>query len=382
MEQKTLLAKDLLKTSGIIRCRPEETLSQALTKLSRSHDAVFVFGEKAKPRTAPMTIGTGTGDKFLGVINPYYAIFKSNFPADTKVKNCLFNPPHLTPETYIWDIAKLMVESKIYFLPVFGDNGNFVGIVSVNRVFQAVRDNKNLANRLQVQTKKEVVTVNCDASLLETFNLMRDKQVTRLPVVDSHEHLLGIVARYDIRVALAEPKRKPRWLSRTGEKEIFLDHPLEGYYKKIVVVASPTTLAREILAKMLDKEVGSVVIVEGNGRPIGIVSSHDILKAIDRLRPPRAKDIDLKLEEGFTQRARVEEMLLRFVSKIDKFNPVRKVQFVLEAEKNPAGRVRRYTTQLQLMLKDGGRVIGKAVDFDWKKAVRQTLEKVRRQLFS
>lgn len=365
MKKGVLQAKDLLKTTGILKSSPEKTLKQALAQLTRTHDAVFVFDER---------------EKFLGVINPYYAIFKSNNPPETKLENCLFNPPHLTPNTYIWDVARLMAESKIYFLPVFEQNSKFVGIVSVNRVFKAICDRPELINRLKIQTKKDILTVRDNSTLLQTYNLIRDKQVARLPVVDARGKLLGIVTRYDIRAALTEPKQRMRWQSRAGDKEKYLAHPLEGYFRKMVVTAKPDALAREILQKMVAKEVGSVVIVDQRFRPIGIVSSKDILTAIANLRPKKSTEIDLQVDESFIQQARLEEILSRFVGKMNLFNPVRRIGFVVEGVKNPAGKIKRYTVRSLVLLKSGRRVAAKVTEYDWKKAVRETLAKLRRQL--
>lgn len=363
--EKVIQAKDLLKTSGIITASPEATLKEALARLTRSHDAVFVFNDQGK---------------FLGVINPYYAIFKSNHPPQTKLVHCLFNPPHLSLDMYIWDIAQLMVQSKVYFLPVFENNTNFVGIVTVNRVLLAILSNNELVGRLQIKTKKNIITIAQNSSLATTYTLMRDKQVARLPVVDTHNHLVGIVTRFDIRAAFAEPKQKVSWLSRVGEKENFLDQPIEGYFKKMIVSAPNATPPRKILELILNKEVGSVVIVDADRKPVGLVSTTDLLEAIARLRPDLGLEIELKVERGFVHKAQLEEMLARFVAKINKFNPVRRVHFVLEGEKNPAGKISRYTSHLQIVRKDGMQVVGKAMDYDWKKSVHEVLDKVKHQL--
>ena len=124
-----LTAKDLLISERILTCSPHDTLSQALSKLNSSHDAVFVVNDD---------------EKLLGVISPYHALFRSNNPPTTKVENCFYSPPKLKESTSISEIARNMVESKVYYLPVFSENGNWLGVVSVRSVLEASVKKQNL----------------------------------------------------------------------------------------------------------------------------------------------------------------------------------------------------------------------------------------------
>src|SRR3990170_7197833 len=127
-----ITAGDLLKTEGIITCAPSATLSQALAKLNSSHDAVFV----------------ADGKKLLGLITPYYVMFRANFPPTTKVQHCLFSPPKLRLSTPIWEIAKQMVLAKVYFLPIFSDTNEWLGIVSVYSLLRKVAQQESIINKL------------------------------------------------------------------------------------------------------------------------------------------------------------------------------------------------------------------------------------------
>src|SRR3990167_3843963 len=87
MDRIPIQASDLLKTDGVLLGEPDETLAQAISRITRTHDAIFVFDDTKK---------------FLGVINPYYTIFKSNFPPETKLAHCIFHPPIIAPDTTLW----------------------------------------------------------------------------------------------------------------------------------------------------------------------------------------------------------------------------------------------------------------------------------------
>lgn len=364
MEPQTIQAKDLLKTEDIYKASLEDTLASALSQVTRTHDAIFVFDEK---------------DKFMGVINPYYTVFQKNHPPETKLKHCLYHPPALTPETYIWDVAKLMNESKIYYLPVFNKNA-FVGIVTLNRVLGAI--SALTGNSLHFTLKKQVKTIDYDATLQEAYTLLRDQRVSRLPVVDEQGRLVGLVTRYDIQKVIAEPKEKSRFLSIVVEKENFLERPMDGHYQKIVVTASLSASPHEIIDKLYSQNVGSVVIVDHNRRPIGIVSTHDILTAVDALRPKAATEFNLQLSPDFIHESHLTGLLNKFVEKIEKVYPIDTIQVVLKTDKNPAGKIKRYEFSVQVEFKNHHpKVIGHAEGYEWKKTVHEVLDKVKTQLF-
>lgn len=70
----------IIKKDNIITVSPDVTLTQALSRLSTSHDAAFVFDDKKK---------------YLGVINPYYALIRSSHPGNAKAAHCLHHPPKI-----------------------------------------------------------------------------------------------------------------------------------------------------------------------------------------------------------------------------------------------------------------------------------------------
>ena len=111
--------RDIIKTEGIIKISPEESLSSAVSKLRTSHDAAFVFNDKKK---------------FLGLINPYYCLFKSSYPGNAKAEHCLYHPPKVRIDYSIAKVAGLFIESKIHYLPVFDLQDRFIGIISARHL--------------------------------------------------------------------------------------------------------------------------------------------------------------------------------------------------------------------------------------------------------
>ncbi len=60
--------------------------------------------------------------------------------------------------------------------------------------------------------------------------------------------------------------------------------PIEDVATRAVIAASPSTSAGILRAKMREHLIGAMVIVDGTGAPMGMVSMHDLLDAPDDVR--------------------------------------------------------------------------------------------------
>jgi CBS domain-containing protein len=134
----------------------------------------------------------------------------------------------LAREGFYEAAVKLMEEHRISGLPVTDDQGKVVGILSEGDLL--VRESplkpplyvtllgsiiyfespvhfhqhmkKALGMFVQDAMTANPITVHPDALLSAAAQLMLDKRVNRLPVVDEHRQLLGIITRHDLLFAL------------------------------------------------------------------------------------------------------------------------------------------------------------------------------------
>lgn len=134
---------------------------------------------------------------------------------------------------------------------------------------------KNYADVLvdQVMTTP-VVTISHVASITDVINAVTTNGLKRLPVVDEHGHLLGIVTRSDVLRTIAF-----RDLSSSPElaelQSVTLGQiPLEKAY-----VTTPYTDIGQVLHQMKAAETKRIVVVD-NSRVVGIVTDSDLLKRI------------------------------------------------------------------------------------------------------
>ncbi|MCX7881479.1 MAG: CBS domain-containing protein [Patescibacteria group bacterium] len=259
-----MFLKKILKTENIIKILPDETLSSALGKLSSAHDAAFVFSQN---------------NEFLGVINPYHCLIKSSYPYNTKVSHCLFHPPRVYPNYPIKKVAQLLTESKIHYLPVFDDKDKFIGIISARHFLEKLSHLSIFKIPIKeiIKKKRSIISVYEDSSIAEALNNFKLYKVSKLIVINHQMKLRGILSYYDLISYLITPKTKEHKGDRVGNK-IGLNHlKVINFAKTFVLTLRENELMEKALNLILEKKIGSVVIIDKERHPIGIITTKDLL---------------------------------------------------------------------------------------------------------
>jgi CBS-domain-containing membrane protein len=116
----------------------------------------------------------------------------------------------VSPDTRIKEAARLMFRHRVSGLPVVDADGRLSGIIT-EADFLRMEVARNEADEPQpVETVGEVmssgvVTVAPDAEITEAAKIMVIQDVKRLPVVDTDNKMLGIIARLDIVAVFTRP---------------------------------------------------------------------------------------------------------------------------------------------------------------------------------
>ena len=266
----------ILKKSKIIKASPSDTLSKVLGKLKSSHDAAFIF-DKSK--------------KFLGIINPYYAMIKTSaFDGDMKVEHALFHPPHIQTTDSLERIVKLMNESKVHYLPVFDDKNKFIGITSARRVLAFMRTlsvAKTKISKIGHTRKGRVLTVLMTDPISKAQSLFKEYKTSKIVAVDKNGKLRGIVSHYDLIPYLIAPGKRSQ-KGRRGEKPTFKQTPVKNYAKTLVLTMRESDTVADAIDNIIAKEIGSIILIDNESKPIGIVTTRDILDVLrfDKKKKP------------------------------------------------------------------------------------------------
>lgn len=138
-------------------------------------------------------------------------------------------PVAVKPQTPLNEAIAILAERRVSGLPVVDDDNRLVGIISeTDLMWQETgvtppayimfldsviflknpatyeRDlHKALGQTVGEVMSKDPITVTADKPLREAAQILHDRDVRRLPVVDGNSHVIGILTRGDIIRAMA-----------------------------------------------------------------------------------------------------------------------------------------------------------------------------------
>jgi len=107
----------------------------------------------------------------------------------------IIDPVTLRPEATVADALDLMKQHSIGGIPVTDRKGKLVGILT-NRDLRFETDRTRLARDLM--TKKNLVTAPLGTTLLQARDILQQRKIEKLPVVDEDFHLVGLITYKDI----------------------------------------------------------------------------------------------------------------------------------------------------------------------------------------
>jgi CBS domain-containing protein len=120
----------------------------------------------------------------------------------------------------------------------------------------------------------DVVTVLPDMDTEAAWDLMSDRKLRHLVVVDREGDLLGVVSHRDLlRHALIEQPDLPSYI----ERELLTRTSIQEVMAEPVLTAEPEQEAAEAARILFDNKIGCLPVVEGN-RVVGILTESDYVR--------------------------------------------------------------------------------------------------------
>lgn len=309
-----------LKTKNIIKISPDTTLKSAISSLASSHDAAFVFTSK---------------NEYVGVINPYHALIKSAHPGSTKIGHILFHPPRLRIQDPVSRVASLMISSRVHYLPIFDSNNSFSGIISARNMLSQLRDAKeyriSLAALIAHKAGKLLI-INMEDSVSHALSIFKKYKHSKIIVVGDGQKVQGVLTYYHLINFLVQPRSREHKGDRIGTKTKLSFQKVKNFMQKNVVKLSGDKPLLDALDSILEHEIGSIVVVDNQSRPIGIVTTTDLLGLL--IKPVRAREIEL-IESGLTSQSHqiVARFLHKFTRGLKKLPGVEKIRLLVAEEK-------------------------------------------------
>lgn len=112
----------------------------------------------------------------------------------------------------------------------------------------------------------DIVSIKPDTPVLSAIDILLEKKISGLPVVDDQMFLVGVLSEKDL-------------LNVLFLKDIDVDMPIERFMSKKVIKFDVNDSVIDIADLFLKKFIRRVPIVE-NDKLVGIISRRDILKVV------------------------------------------------------------------------------------------------------
>ncbi|MBU2577276.1 CBS domain-containing protein [Patescibacteria group bacterium] len=356
---------------------PNDNLGSALNLVESSHKPVYVFDKNS----------------LVGLVSSYGALYAKRYAFTTELHKLMVVPPRLTNDSSLFEVIDQMLSTRLYELPIFSDSGEVIGIIKSRDILEKFKEDKELINNLSERIRiKKPATENINATIKDIYHRLRKKEATRIVLVDDKGKLVGIVARSDIKEAFIRPTQRIRFSKKIGRNRSYSfdeeefkreDEEVRKFYQKNVFTAPYNLKKEEIVKKLIESGENSIVLVNRDVRPVGIVSIRDILKTIYLLKPEKESKIIIKKpsskipEKTFLK---AYELLERFEKKIDKREPVNKVEIKFNESKSIARSTIIFNTTLVFDFFNGDRLVAESKQYQFLVSVKEVINEIEKQL--
>jgi acetoin utilization protein AcuB len=123
----------------------------------------------------------------------------------------------------------------------------------------------------------DVITITPERSMMKASKLMKDKGISRLPVVDAEGRILGILSDRDIKDASPS---KATTLDMHELYYLLSEIKIQDIMTKKVVTIRDTETVEKAAVLMLDGNFGGLPVVDEQNKVVGIITDTDIFKVL------------------------------------------------------------------------------------------------------
>ncbi len=310
------------------------------------------------------------GKKFLGIVH-YKAIAEKRFsdPSKEKLENLAVKIHVLEEESTLEEAADMIFQAGLKAIPVCS-GGNISGIISVFDLLNAFSRQPRFKETSAEGIMSASEAISIDSDIGKARALMREKSISRLPVVDAEGKLRGSVSIFDLLKAL-KPSERMGWYSMAAEKETVMGVQVSAIMNGRPLTAGKDARLDEVSDAMFKYKNSGIIIIENNA-PVGVVTTRDLLEFYLSAKQKKGAYVQitgLGNEDPLTA-ATADRMLRDSVQKISSFLPV---QFLfMHVKKYEKGGRTKYSIRCRLMT-DKGVFISRAMGWDLRDAEGQAL---------
>ncbi|WP_409289852.1 acetoin utilization AcuB family protein [Peribacillus sp. SCS-37] len=123
--------------------------------------------------------------------------------------------------------------------------------------------------------KKDVITLTETDTIGTALQIVKDKKIRHIPIIDEQGGIEGLITDRDIKDAA------PSIFHRDGQEE-YLNQPVGSIMKKEVITGHPLDFVEEVSGLFYEHHISCLPIVSGN-KLAGIITETDLLHTLAEL---------------------------------------------------------------------------------------------------
>ncbi len=217
--------------------------------------------------------------KYAGLIL-YYDLLSRDLNKNLKAGDFMKKAPAVLPKDSISKTISIMQDSGIGALPVIDEDKKVIGIISDFDVLKLLINDRIFDSfKVEDVVIRRFPILRTDDTIGRAQKLAAMNRIDNLPIVDNFGNLLGQISTSDILSYIFEK----RLVKSRGKKDMHKDEklPTERNIMEIAKSEIPklnlTLNLRRALELMLSSKIKSGIVVDNNGKPVGILSRLKIL---------------------------------------------------------------------------------------------------------
>lgn len=127
---------------------------------------------------------------------------------------------------------------------------------------------------------RRLITVGAEDSLRKAYQIMQDRRIRHLPVVDRTSEVIGLISDRDLQRAMRPASTEELF---AGKEIEFNDRYRVIDFMSWPLVAVPEdTEVDQITTEMIEKKISAILVLDHHEQIKGIVTTEDLLKFLLR----------------------------------------------------------------------------------------------------
>ncbi len=322
--------------------------------------------------------------RVIGIVS-YRDILMRGAGRDTKVMTVMEPPYTFVTGLSINEAIAKFVSWKARVVPIVDEKRRLLAVVSRERVLDYMLRNNLVPNMVAEQAMSTPpVTIHEDESIARARWLMIKSGISRLPVVNDEERIVGVITLRDIAERLYSVKMSRRrgfeWIR---SEEEFLAAPVKDFMSTPPIYTHRKASLTEVVQTLLNYQISGMPICEAE-KVVGVISGLDVMKkyveSLVTVQPLEAKVADAVGKDPM-MRLQVEKLVNDYLSTFSRMVNVIDLKLSIKEEtktEKEEGR-KRYRVRVRLVT-DIGSFAAEGIGWELLTALRDALMALEKRL--